>query len=328
MKWCKLFGFVSLFIILIGCQQKELTIADKKQMVFDAGVVFVTDRYDDYLASKSEDYKNLFKQEYNKALASISYNYEEDIFSCQLVNTADYVKIVQNDTSGFQKDYENLISLELNQTSIDNYVWSYARNAVKACGTKESTFQLELDDKQQAFESNEVILDLVKGAIDDMYDASINYTTKVVDAEWVAPEDSFDVGVGRLLSVNCDGKIVNCFVVINSIKQDNEASEYVKGLSSINKDLEFPTPAYLVTYTITNLSEETVTFKDKLVTVNEEGNIITFNNEEVVGLENAKKLEPLVETTITNLYIGANSGGLLWYDSVCNNLLGVNLIQN
>lgn len=328
MRWYRIVGMLLLCISLIGCQEKELTVAEKKQIAFDSGITFTNDNIDSYLAGKSEDYKNLFKQEYGKAFASIVYDITADQFSCQLVNTTDYTKIVQNDVTGFQKDYENLLALEMSQNVIDNYVWSYARNAVKACGSETVNFQLDLDESQKAFLVNDNLLDLVSERVDALYSASINYTTETIDAEWVAPTDFFELNKGRLMCVNCGGKIVNCFIVIDTVKEGDEAKEFVRGLSSINKDIDTTSSAYVVTYTITNLSEETVTFEDKIVTVNEEGYITTFNSKDIVGLENTKKLEPLVETTITNLYIGNNSGGLFWYDSVCNNILGIDLIQN
>lgn len=312
---------------LVGCASREITEEAMKENIISKGIVFKEDATIDYLNNQSENYKNLFKQEYNKITSSITYNSVEDKFYCACVNVEDYKKLIQKDTEGYQKDYENMLTLALDQRSIDDYIYAYMRNAINTCGTVQKVFELSLSDTKDSFANNTVIVNMVEDCINELYDGSINYRKIETEVEWVKPSEQLILGKGILLCVNCDGVKTNCFLRIDQVLQSEDAQNYVRNLSSINQNLNFEGNLYVITYTIMNLGKESVTFNDKIVSVNGVGNIITFNRKDIAGLESSKKIEPGIETTITNLYVGNNSGGLLWYDEVCNNILGINLNQ-
>ncbi len=323
----KLLIIVGLCFFLVGCKEKELTKQELKEQIFNNGIIFKEDNMPDYVNKYSEDYKNLFKLEYDRLLSSVTYNSNTDKFRCNCTNTEDYQNLVQKDIEGFQKDFENMLALGLDQNSIDDYVYSYIRNAIKSCGVVQNEFELELSDTGDSFKSNVVILDIVQRDIDKLYNCSINYKVLESKQEWHMPEEQLALGQGIVLCTSCGGSKTNCFIRLDNIIQGEDAAEYVRGLSSINKDLTFDGEVYVITYTIINLGKEDIIFDDKIVSVDDLGNIITYNSKSIVGLETTKKIEPGIDTTITNLYVGNNSGGLLWYDKICNNVLGINLNQ-
>lgn len=318
---------ILLAFMLTGCQEKEPTIPELKQQVFENAIVFDEDITETELADKTPEYKNLFKRLYSEAITSVQYDAGSDTFTCNLYNVEDYKKIVQQDTNGFQKDYENMLKLEVDDKTISNYIYSYCTNALGACGKELFSFQLDLG-QNNSYKSNAVIVESLMALIDEVHNASINYTKVDSVEEWVVPTDVLDMGMGRTMVVSCEDKNVNCYVRIDSCLIGQEAEEYVRGLSSINSTISFTQEVYVITYTIINLGTETVKFTDKILSVNENGNTITFNNNDVIGLEYAKSLEPKIETTITNLYVGTDSGVLLWYDEVTNTSFKVNILSN
>lgn len=316
---------IASILSLVGCTSREITEEAIKENIINEGIVFKEDITIDHLNDQSENYKNLFKQEYNRIMSSITYNSVENKFYCNCVNVEDYKKLIQKDTEGYQKDYENMLTLELDQRSIDDYIYTYMRNAINTCSTVQKVFELSLSDTKDSFESNTIIVNMVEDCINELYDDSINYRKAETEVGWVKPSEQLILGKGILLCVDCNGVNTNCFLRIDQVLQAEDAKNYVRNLSGINKNLKFEGDLCVITYTIMNLGKESVTFNDKIVSVNEVGNIITFNRKDIAGLESSKKIEPGIETTITNLYVGNDSGGLLWYDEVCNNILGINL---
>lgn len=319
--------FILAAVLLTGCQEKEPTIQERKQQVFDNGIVFDKDTTVNAVQDKSIEYKNLFNKMYDTAIESLQYNQDSDSFTCGISNVEDYRKIVQQDSTGFQKDYENMLKLELSQDTIDNYIYSYVTNALGACGKQTFNFTLELG-KSNSYSSNTIIVDEIVTLIDDFYSSSINYTKNSVVEDWVEPSETLEMGVGKVLLVTCKDKQQNCFVRVDSYLKDEEAENFIRGLSSINSSIAFPQNIIVVNYTVMNLGTETVTFEDKIVSTNTDGNLITYNSNDIIGLEYAKNLEPKIETTITNMYVVNDSGVLLWYDEGTKTSLKVNILSN
>ena len=189
--------------------------------------------------------------------------------------------------------------------------------------TASYSFSLDLGENN-SLADDKAICDYLQKQMTAFYEASIDYNTDEEEVEWVAPEKNLNLGQGVIMPVSCKEGIVNCFVRVDEILKGSEAIEYIRGLSSINKNIVVD-DAVVVTYTVINLSENAVTFTDKMCSVTENGALVTYNGSEIAGLENSKKLEPYSETTITNMYVVVNSGGLLWFDEKTKNLLGVSL---
>ena len=314
-------------LLLTGCQEKEPTVQELKQQVMNNNVIFDESINESSVQDKSPEYKNLFNKVYSEAYNSLQYDMNTDTFSCNLFNIDDYKKIVQQDTNGFQKDYENMLKLELAQDTVDNYIYSYITNALGACGKTSFSFKLELG-QNNSYLSNAVIVNEIIIELDEFYSCSVNYTKNVITEAWVAPEETFELGIGKTLLVSCGDKRVNCYVRVDSFLSGKDAEEFIKGLSSINSTIRFPQNVVVINYTIMNLGTEAVNYEDKILASNSNGNSISYNTNDIIGLEYAKILEPKVETTITNLYVADDSGVLLWYDEGTKTSLKVNILSN
>lgn len=312
-----------LSILLVGCTGKLPTTEEKKAVIVEQGVTFNQEFTNSLISSESEQYKSLYSLLYQKAIDTLTYDQGSDTFTIAVYDLSEYKKIIKADVNGFQKDYENMLSLEVQQGTIDNYVWSYVRNALGAVKTTSYSFSLDLGENNSLADDKD-ICDYLQKQMTAFYEASIDYNTDEEEVEWVAPEKNLNLGQGVVMPVSCKEGTTNCFVRVDKIVKDSEAIEYVRGLSSINKNIMIDN-AVVVTYTVINLSENTVTFTDKMCSVTENGALVTYNGSEIAGLENSKKLEPYSETTITNMYVVVNSGGLLWFDEKTKNLLGVSL---
>lgn len=316
---------LSLFlsILLVGCTGKLPTAEEKKAAIVEQGVVFNKEFTNSLISSESEQYKSLYSLLYQKAIDTLTYDQGSDTFTIAVYDLSEYKKIIKADVNGFQKDYENMLSLEVQQGTIDNYIWSYIRNALGAVKTESYSFSLDLGENN-SLADDKVICDYLQKQMTAFHEASIDYNTEEEEEEWVAPEKNLNLGQGVIMPVSCKEGTVNCFVRVDKIIKESEAIEYVQGLSSINKNIVVD-DAVVVTYTVINLSENEVTFTDKMCSVDENGSLVTYNGSEIAGLENSKKLEPYIETTITNMYVVVNSGGLLWFDEKTKNLLEVSL---
>ena len=312
-----------LSVLLVGCTGRLPTAEEKKAAIVEQGVTFNQEFTNSLISLESEQYKSLYSLLYQKAIDTLTYDQGSDTFTIAVYDLSEYKKIIKADVNGFQKDYENMLSLEVQQGTIDNYVWSYVRNALGAVKTASYNFSLDLGENN-SLADDKVICDYLQKQMTAFYEASIDYNTDEEEVEWVAPEKNLNLGQGIVMPVSCKEGTTNCFVRVDKIVKDSEAIEYVRGLSSINKNIMIDN-AVVVTYTVINLSENTVTFTDKMCSVTENGALVTYNGSEIAGLENSKKLEPYSETTITNMYVVVNSGGLLGCDEKTKNLLGVSL---
>ena len=320
--------FICITLLICGCQKEvEITEQEYKNQVILKGIKF---NNEDTPSSSdvSEAYIKLFEQEYRRSLDSIEYDIETDKFMVDVVNPTSLKVIVKNDVSGFQKDYNNQIQLGISQELIDDYVYSYIKNAIKACDLESVQVEFTLSDDKQSFQDNSSLVKIITNNINELYNTTVHYEQIDNVDTWNIPENTIKVGYGQTIKVHCDKDNVNCFLVINNIIQGDEAKEYVRGLSSVNKDLDFQDDIIVVTYSVMNLSEKSVIFTDKFISVDENGYVLSFDSDEIVGLDSVKKIEPKAETSITNAYVSTNSGSLLWYDSYTANLIRVDLDNN
>lgn len=309
-------------VFLVGCMNKPLTEQERKMQIISQGVIFDSEYTNALIGSQSEQYKSLYSKLYAKAIQTLEYDSSSDSFAFDVYDIESYKQIVQKDLSGFQKDYANMLSLDVQQNTIDNYIWSYVRNALGALPTVKSSVKLNLGTNN-SFDSDKEICTILQEQIKSFYDASVLYDEEDEES-WEIPKDKLSIGKGEVLPVSCDKALTNCFIRIDKILQGSEAEEYIRGLSSVNKGLQLQ-QIYVVTYTIMNLSDNVVIYTDKFCSVTKDGAVINYNSSDIAGLEKSKKLEPYVETTITNMYVGDDSGSLLWFDKGTNYLLEVSL---
>lgn len=294
--------------MLVGCKQ-ETSIQDVKANLVNTGVQF--EEVSTVEGGQPLVFREVFDLCYQQAMSSIRYKKDSDEFIIAIISPASFQKITQEDAFGFQKDMTNLVDVGVDDNTKREYVFNYLKSVFNDCATYEVAVKLDLGDSGLLV-TDAPIKAAIMNALDDVYFSATHSSVVENETSWEPPTESIDLTKAKVIPVSSEIGITNCLVNLQEVLVGSEAMEQVRGLSEANKNV-VDSRLIFVEYSITNLSEESFVFNNKILSVTEDGYTVSLADN-VVGLDNVKKLEPYVETTITDVFVVSDSGSLLWFD--------------
>lgn len=242
------------------------------------------------------------------------------------------INYLSKDYNGFVKDYNNFLTLKLNEEEIEDYVLDYLAQLFSEDGEGGESVKMETKtckvtltrggklstDSFLTELANEVITDLptkIKGTTFSQEPPKVNTKVKTSD---------FKIGKSKVMLcpvIGEDGKVTSqqkILVTVDTVLKDEEALEKLCTISEMNRSLNVDfqeNSLYYIHYTVKNGTGLDLTYNNNFSLVGNDGNSYSLPNGSCFGLTSSTVLKKGSDTALDVALIGPKTAKLGWYDN-------------
>lgn len=314
---------------------------------------FSNSTLEDYLSNKSKNEIELCRD----ILQNVDLkSYSENTLVFSTFSTNSIFTCMEKDYNGFVKDYNNLISLGLNDTEINNYVLDYLIRVLE----NSTILELQKEDIECSVDvTNEKLSsDLFLTKLFDSYltglISKIRNTTFTIEEPAIKNKiknSNFKIGKSKVMqyplyegdvtaeqstevpkedaigdtSNDAQEKrtkaLLKILVNVNELLKNQEAYEKVCEINPMNASLNVnyvENNMYYVHYTITNFSGSDMTYNNCFYLIDSNYNLYSLNQGEYFGLQQSKVIKNGETCELDVVLIGPKETTLGWYDETNN----------
>lgn len=297
---------------------------------------FEVNTLDTFINSQDKSTQEFYKLMIN-SFQFVSYDENgELVLKCPAIESL--IDIAMSDTNGFVKDYENFMSIELDDSDIKEYLVEYYTNVLRSGNyqTESVSFTVELTDGKKLSIKNNLFLNtyldsyktkLIDTTIENTNNLKTN-NVKVFDynkLEKIEQNKNYVMTCQKTLKGDDSNGDDNAPQILNqkyilkitNILHDDGAFTKIKELSANNSSMVLPDNTHLiyVEYEVKNISELDLNLGDifRLVT-DDYKHFYEFSGFRISGILNNTVIAPDETKTMSTVLIGGTEKLVYWND--------------
>lgn len=312
-----------LALFLTGCSKEEpFSYDDTLQTLvkqYGTDNCFITDYSQQMEYTTSQ--RNFIITVYNTAGFNLkSCSNQDVIIDYVYFNKEDVYNTVITDTEGFIKDVQNMQSLNIAQTEINDYVYDYLYRMINSCNKESREIQLTLEQCNTApfyFVDNKALLDSITADASTLVYELVTYAStysavEVEELEQIEPRELIPGNVYVLSYDYADSK-VPIMIKVTEVLEGIETKNKLLTISANNESSLVDNAIYLE-YEVTNYSNEEIIFESRFYDADINSCILFYDDINYVGI-NEKCVLPIGSTIVVRDVVISNGGDLVWRDT-------------